>query len=109
MSQQCGRTVESGMSQRLKHKVTVEPEFTHQLKHEVTDEPEVNEVTYEPEVTHQLNHELTGETEVNRQLLLLTAAEKTHILVSLIDDLHDCADIMQFRSLPGQTEIGEIA
>ena len=100
LSQQCGRTVESGMSQRLKHEVTVEPEFTHQLKHEVTDEPEV---------THQLKHELSGETEVSRQLLLLTAAEKTHILVSLIDDLHDCADIMQFRSLPGQTEIGEIA
>ena len=100
MIQQSGRTVESGMSQRLKHKVTVEPEFTHQLKHEVTDEPEV---------THQLKHELSGETEVSQQLLLLTAAEKTHILVSLIDDLHDCADIMQFRSLPGQTEIGEIA
>ena len=27
----------------------------------------------------------------------LTAAEKTHILISLVDDLHICADIMQFR------------
>jgi len=32
-------------------------------------------------------------------------ATKTQLLVSLIQELHDCADIMQNRSLPGQSEL----
>ena len=34
----------------------------------------------------------------------LSPAEKTHLLIGLIDDVHDCADIMQNRSLPGHQD-----
>ena len=35
----------------------------------------------------------------------LSPDDKTKLLISLIDDLHDCADIMLNRSLAGQTEL----
>ena len=34
----------------------------------------------------------------------LNPAAKTNLLISLVDDLHDCVDFMQNRSLLAQTE-----
>ena len=38
----------------------------------------------------------------------LSADEKTRLLVRLVDDLHDCVDIMQNRSLVGQGNRGNL-
>ena len=38
----------------------------------------------------------------------LSADEKTRLLIRLVDDLHDCVDIMQNRSLVGQGNRGNL-
>ena len=36
---------------------------------------------------------------LSEDFIYLNADEKTRLLIGLLDDIHDCADIMQHRSL----------
>ena len=63
--------------------------------HDDDDNEEVTKKLSEPEESSASLMHLSD----TDQFTNLNPDEKTRLLISLIDDIHDCADIMQCRSL----------